>query len=85
MNDYVILAIWVVVVGGLFAYSWRKGYLARLSGYVAETREELKKCTWPSVAELKGSTLVVFVATGLMAIFTVSVDLVVSAVIRQML
>jgi len=35
--------------------------------------------------ELKGSTVVVFVATALMAIFTVSVDLVVSAVIRQML
>jgi preprotein translocase subunit SecE len=85
VNDYVYLAIWVVVVGGLFAYTWRKGHLARLSGYVLETREELKKCTWPSIVELKGSTVVVFVATALMAIFTVSVDLVVSAVIRQML
>jgi preprotein translocase subunit SecE len=75
----------VVVVGGLFAYAWRKGHLTRLSNYVVETREELKKCTWPSMAELKGSTVVVFVATALMAIFTVGVDLVFSAVIRRML
>jgi hypothetical protein len=54
VNDYVILAIWVVVVGGLFAFMWRKGYLARMSNYTLETREELKKCTWPTMTELKG-------------------------------
>ncbi len=85
MNDYVKLGIWVVVVGGLFAYAWRKGYLARLSNYVIETREELKKCTWPSTNELKGSTVVVFVATALMSIFTVGVDFVVRTAIRLML
>jgi preprotein translocase subunit SecE len=50
-----------------------------------ETREELKKCTWPSVAELKGSTVVVFVATTLMAVFTVGVDMVFRTVIQMML
>jgi preprotein translocase subunit SecE len=85
VNDYVILAIWVVVVGGLFVFMWRKGHLARLSNYTVETREELKKCTWPSMTELKGSTVVVFVATALMAVFTVSVDVVISAIIRQLL
>jgi preprotein translocase subunit SecE len=85
VNDYVILAIWVVVIGGLFAYTWRKGHLTRLASYVAETREELKKCTWPSMTELKGSTVVVFVATALMATFTVSVDLVFRTVIQLML
>jgi preprotein translocase subunit SecE len=85
VNDYVILAIWVAVIGGLFAYTWRKGHLARLSNYVVETREELKKCTWPSMTELKGSTVVVFVATALMATFTVSVDLVFRTVIQLML
>ncbi len=84
MNDYVILAIWVAVVGGLFVFMWRKGHLARLSNYTLETREELKKCTWPSMAELKGSTVVVVVATTLMALFTVSVDLLLSAVIRRL-
>jgi preprotein translocase subunit SecE len=85
VNDYVILAIWVVVVGGLFVFMWRKGHLARLSNYTLETREELKKCTWPSLAELKGSTVVVIVATTMMALFTVSVDLLLSAVIRRLL
>jgi preprotein translocase subunit SecE len=84
VNDYVILAIWVAVVGGLFVFMWRKGHLARLSNYTLETREELKKCTWPSMAELKGSTVVVIVATTLMALFTVSVDLLLSAVIRRL-
>jgi preprotein translocase subunit SecE len=85
VNDYIILAIWVVVVGGLFVFMWRKGHLARLSNYAIETREELKKCTWPSMAELKGSTVVVFVATTMMALFTVGMDLLLSAVIRQLL
>jgi preprotein translocase subunit SecE len=85
VNDYIKLAIWVAVVGGLFVFMWRKGHLARLSNYVVETREELKKCTWPSMTELRGSTVVVFVATALMAIFTVSVDLVFQSVIRLML
>jgi preprotein translocase subunit SecE len=85
VNDYVKLAIWVAVVGGLFAYMWRMGHLTRLSNYTVETREELKKCTWPSMNELKGSTVVVFVATALMAMFTVGVDVVVSAVIRRLL
>ena len=84
MNDYVILAIWVAVVGGLFVFMWRKGHLARLSNYTLETREELKKCTWPSVAELKGSTVVVIVATTMMALFTVGVDLLLSVVIRRL-
>ena len=85
MNDYVKLAIWVALVGGLFAYAWRQGYLTRLTNYTLETREELKKCTWPSMAELKGSTVVVFVATTLMAVFTVGMDVVVRTIIRQLL
>jgi len=85
VNDYVKLAIWVAVVGGLFVYTWRKGHLARLSNYTVETREELKKCTWPSMNELKGSTVVVFVATALMALFTVGVDTLFRAVIQTML
>jgi len=85
VNEYTKLAIWVAVLGAAFVYAWRKGHLARLSRYVLETREELRKCSWPSRQELKGSTVVVFVTMALMALFTVSVDLVISAVIRLML
>jgi preprotein translocase subunit SecE len=48
---------------------------------VDETKIELRKCTWPTRAELKGSTVVVIVSTGLMAVFTVGVDFVISQLI----
>jgi preprotein translocase SecE subunit len=81
-NDLVKLLIWVVVVGVLFGVAWRKGYLQRLSNYVAETREELRKCTWPSVDELKGSTLLIMVTIFLLGGFIVGVDFFISLVVR---
>ena len=74
MNDLVKIGIWVIAIGIVFAVSWRKGYLVRLADYVRATREELRKCTWPSWDELKGSTLVVFVSIALLGGFTVLVD-----------
>ena len=75
MNDLITLLIWVAVIGVIFAVLWRTGQLVRLSTYVQETREELKKCTWPTWDELKGSTVVVVVSTALLGGFTVLVDL----------
>ena len=82
-NELVKLLIWVVVVGVLFGVAWRKGYLLRLSGYVAETREELRKCTWPSVDELKGSTVLIMVTIFLLGGFIVGVDFLISLVVRS--
>ncbi len=62
------------MVGAAFGVLWWQGHLKRLADYVAETREELKKCTWPTWGELKGSTVVVSVAILLMGAFTVVVD-----------
>ena len=84
-NWYIKLLIWVVVIGGVFAFLWRKGYLLKLTLYVRETQEELKKCSWPSLEELKGSTVVVMVAMAVMAAFTIAADLVVSRLIGLML
>jgi preprotein translocase SecE subunit len=78
VNNYIQIIIWGVVVGATFAVLWRKGYLLRLSIYVAETREELKKCTWPSVEELKGSTVVILVSIALLGIFIVGIDFVIA-------
>jgi len=72
----------VVVVGVAFAILWQKGYLMRLSNYIAETREELRKCTWPSVDELKGSTVVILVTILLLGGFIVGIDFFVSMLIR---
>ena len=85
MDWYLKLGIWVAAIGGAFVFSWRKGYLARVGNYVAETREELKKCTWPSVAELIGSTVAVMITLALLGAFTVGVDFVVSYMIRLIL
>ncbi|MCI0538764.1 MAG: preprotein translocase subunit SecE [Verrucomicrobiales bacterium] len=81
MKNYIQIIIWVVVIGATFAVLWRKGYLLRLSNYVVETREELKKCTWPSIEELKGSTVVIFVSIALVGLFTVGIDFVISRIL----
>jgi preprotein translocase subunit SecE len=75
-NDYIFLGIWVAVIAIVFLFLWRKGYLARLATYIAETREELRKCTWPSWDELKGSTVVVMISILILGVFTVAVDFV---------
>mgnify|MGYP001560992527 FL=1 len=56
-----------------------------LSRFVGETREELRKCSWPSKEELKGSTVVVLVATVVVGLFTVGVDVVVMTIIDWLL
>ncbi|HKQ38872.1 MAG TPA: preprotein translocase subunit SecE [Verrucomicrobiae bacterium] len=81
MNDYIkygLIGALVVVVIAL----WRQGALKRLGDYVMETREELRKCSWPSVDELKGSTVVVLISIALLGIFTVGIDLVLTLLFR---
>ncbi len=82
MNENLSLIIWVVVIGAAFAYAWRKGYLKDLSNYVQGTMEELRKCTWPSTDELKGSTAVIMVSILLLGAFTVGVDFIITLVVR---
>ena len=62
------------MVGGAFAVLWWKGYLLQVSTYVQGTREELRKCTWPTWEELKGSTVLITVAIVLLGLFIVAVD-----------
>jgi len=85
VNDLVRIAIWVVVIGGVFAYLWRKGHLMQISNYVAETREELKKCAWPSREELSGSTIVVLISTLALGIFIMASDYVILRIVRGIL
>ncbi len=81
MND-IMLVFWAVLIAAVFGAAWRMGYLVRLSQYVLDTREELRKCTWPTVDELKGSTVLVMVAILLLGGFTVMVDLVFVTLVR---
>jgi preprotein translocase subunit SecE len=74
VNDWTKILIWVVVVGAIFAYLWWQGQVRQLANYVQETREELKKCSWPTWVELKGSTALIMISIALLAAFTEVVD-----------
>jgi preprotein translocase subunit SecE len=82
MNNYIQIALWAAVVGIVFAILWRKGYLRRLANYVRDTKEELRKCTWPTWSELRGSTIVILVATLMLGLFTVALDFVSGSLVR---
>jgi preprotein translocase subunit SecE len=82
VNEFVKLGIWVFVVGVVFALLWRRGVLARISNYTLETREELRKCTWPTIQELRASTAVVLIAVALIGVYVAGVDFVISLLIR---
>ena len=69
------------VAVAVFIWAWQKGHLLRLGNYVDETKVELRKCTWPTREELKGSTVVVIVSTGIVAVFTVGVDFFISQLV----
>jgi preprotein translocase subunit SecE len=74
VNDLLKIGIWGAVVGIIFVILWRKGYLLQLTNYVQQTREELRKCTWPTWDELKGSTVVVSISMLIVGVFVVVVD-----------
>jgi preprotein translocase subunit SecE len=74
MHDLVWIIVWAVVIGAAFAWLWHGGHLARFATYVQQTREELRKCSWPTWTELKGSTVVVGISIVLLGGFTVVVD-----------
>ncbi len=82
-KELISLAIWTVVIGGLFAFAWWKGWIKKIAIYTAETREELRKCTWPSWAELKGSTVVIIIASLILGLMTVAADFIITLVISQ--
>ena len=74
MKDLVVIGIWAAVIGTIFVVLWRKGVLLQMKDYIQQTREELRKCTWPTWDELKGSTVIVGISIFILGGFTVVVD-----------
>ena len=85
MRHYLNLIIWFALIIVALGAAWRMGYLLRLTNYVHETREELKKCTWPTWEELKGSTVLVMISILLLGTFTTIVDLIVISFVRAII
>jgi preprotein translocase subunit SecE len=84
VNDYITIGLVVAIAAIVFGVLWRKGQFQRVTTYIQETREELRKCTWPSWDELKGSTVVVMITIVLLGAFTVGVDFIVALLVRWM-
>ena len=82
LKDYLPIIVWSAAIAVVFGILWATGNLVRLRNYALETREELRKCTWPSVDELKGSTVVVVISILLIGVFTVAIDFLLNGIIR---
>ena len=74
VRDLIVIGIWAAAIGTLFVVLWRKGALRQMTDYIQQTREELRKCTWPTWDELKGSTVIVGISIFILGGFTVVVD-----------
>jgi preprotein translocase SecE subunit len=79
-NNWIQIIIVAVVIGGVFGLLWWQGQIQRLAVYVAETREELKKCAWPNWEELKGQTALIMIMIALLGGFIVLTDVILTQV-----
>ena len=56
-----------------------------MGNFFQETLQELKKVTWPTWNEVWQATLVVIIATFIMAVFIAAVDFVVSSAMQLLI
>lgn len=80
MNEWTSTIVTAIVVAAVFGYLWWAGHIKSLADYVAQTREELRKCSWPNWEELKGSTLLIIIMVALLGLFVVVTDRILFAV-----
>jgi preprotein translocase subunit SecE len=59
--------------------------IEKLKVYLSETRTELRKVTWPTIAELKESTRVVIIATIVLTAFIGVVDQILNRIVQFVL
>jgi preprotein translocase subunit SecE len=85
VNALTKILIWAAIIGGLFAYLWWQGQIRRFAVYIQATREELKKCSWPTWQELKGSTVVIAISIALLGAFCMAADQCLSVIFYKIL
>jgi preprotein translocase subunit SecE len=59
--------------------------MQKIQNYIKDVIQEMKKVTWPSQDELKGSTMVVIVFAIVMGVFVAGVDFILSMGVRLFL
>ncbi len=72
---------WPVLILVVFIALWKSGKITAIKTYIHETREQLRKATWPTAEELKQHIVVVLLSSLLLAAFTVAADFVVREII----
>ena len=72
---------WPVTILVLFIALWKSGKIAAIKTYIHETRDQLRKATWPTREELKQHIIIVLLSSLLLAVFTVAADFVVREII----
>ena len=82
---YIQLSVAAVIIGGAFIIAWKQGLLEHLAVYLGQTRDELRKCQWPTRPELFQYTTLIFVAVAALGIFTVGADYILLQVVRRLL
>jgi len=75
-DNWTTIGVWAGIIAVLFGVFWWKGYVARLRVYFQETWHELKpgRCSWPTWAELRGSTVLIGVTFVLLGAFIAVLD-----------
>ncbi len=76
---------WLAFALAVFVWMWRSGKLAAIRKFIGETREQLAKCTWPTMGELKQHIVVVMISSILLGIFTVISDNIVRFIVWDLL
>ncbi|MFO7653413.1 MAG: preprotein translocase subunit SecE [Candidatus Krumholzibacteriia bacterium] len=59
--------------------------IARLTQYLRETQQEMKRVSWPSKAELKESTLIVLVTVAIITVIVYVIDKILDFAIKQII
>ena len=65
---------WSVTILVVFIALWKSGKITAIKTYIHETRDQLRKATWPTREELKQHIVVVLLSSILLAIFTLIAD-----------
>ena len=72
---------WAVLIVVVFVLLWTTGKIDAIKKHLHETREQVRKATWPTREELKQHIVVVMLSSLLLAVFTVIADQIVRELI----